>query len=466
LSAAAPVQTALEQVPSELSIDHLASMRLEGRDLTLEKVLIDNEAYVQHSITYYSNGLKISGILNIPKGIGPFPLIIFNHGHIPPEIYTVGRGLRREQDYIAKQGFAVLHTDYRGHGESDESPDTREIYDAGFEYAMDSMNAIAAVRAAKLPTVDATRVGMLGHSLGGGVTLNVLTSHPDLVTAAVLYAPVNSDAWENFVRWRRERPEGDRTIAALGTREENPAAWDALSSLSKLGDIATPILLFHGTADKDVPKAWSDALHGKLLEEEKFIDYVIYEGEGHEFAGKWIDFMRQSVAHFRSWLTPVTPEILDPARVTLKPFGIRIDPATSPVQPEKFSGYHTGADFELKEGEDPHAFRIPAICEGPVVSARTATGYGGVMVQRCTIDGQEVTVLYGHLDASSLPALNTVLRRTDPVGRLGKGFSSETDDERPHLHLSVHKGTAVELRGYVQKEADLSGWIDPLSVIR
>ncbi len=300
--AASVASVPLEQVPSELSIDHLSRMKLEGRDLTLESILADNTAYVQHAISYRSNGLKISGILNIPKGKGPFPLLIFNHGYIAPSIYTRGRGLRREQDYMARHGFAVLHTDYRGHGESDPSPDTREIYDAGFEYAMDSMNAILAVRAATLPSIDAERIGMLGHSLGGGVTLNILTSHPDLVTAAVLYAPVHSDAWENFTRWRRERPEGDRTIAVLGTRDTNPAAWDALSSLSRLDRITAPILLFQGTADKDVPRAWSDFLSEHLSALGKKLEYVVYEGEGHEYSRQWTDFMQRSAAFFREHL--------------------------------------------------------------------------------------------------------------------------------------------------------------------
>jgi hypothetical protein len=34
-------------------------------------------------------------------------------------------------------------------------------------------------------------------------------------------------------------------------------------------------------------------------------------------------------------------------RVAKKPFGIFITPQSSPVQPEHFRGYHTGADFEI-----------------------------------------------------------------------------------------------------------------------
>jgi len=293
----------LEQVPAELRLAHFAQMRLEGTDFTLGDILEENAAYTRYAITYRSNGLLISGIMNIPKGTGPFPLVILNHGYIAPSVYTRGRGLKREQDYLARQGFAVLHTDYRGHALSDASPDVREVYDAGLEYAMDSANAINAVRAADLPQVDAKRVGMLGHSLGGGVSLNIAVARPDLVSAFVLYAPVHSDAWENFARWRSKRDDKDRTLAVLGTREENPEAWDALSSLTSLKNITAPVLLFQGTKDADVPPEWSDFLDAQLKALNKDVTYVSYEGEKHEFIPKWEDFMKRTTAFLRGHLT-------------------------------------------------------------------------------------------------------------------------------------------------------------------
>ena len=50
-----------------------------------------------------------------PTGKGPFPAVVLNHGYIEPSIYVTGQGLAREQDYLARAGFVVLHTDYRGH---------------------------------------------------------------------------------------------------------------------------------------------------------------------------------------------------------------------------------------------------------------------------------------------------------------------------------------------------------------
>ncbi|MBU2259364.1 alpha/beta fold hydrolase [Patescibacteria group bacterium] len=455
----------LEQVPAELSVEYFSKMRLSGTGLTLGTVLDDNAAYTRYSITYFSNGLKISGIMNIPKGEGPFPLVVLNHGYIAPSVYTNGRGLKREQDYLARQGFAVIHPDYRGYAFSDESPDERMIYDASLEYSMDSANAILAVRDADIPNIDAKYVGMLGHSLGGGITLNIAVAHPELLDAIILYASVHSDAWENFMKWRDRREEGDLTREMMGTREENPEKWDALSSLTLLDRITSPVLLFHGTNDESVPKEWSDFLAGRLRELDNDVTYIEYEGEKHEFIPKWDDFMRRTAAFLHERFTEealfVPPLDRSDERVTKKPFGIYITPETSPVQPEKFTGYHTGTDFELSPGESAHDIEVRAICRGEVIYKNRVSGYGGVLVQRCIYKGETVTVLYGHLSLDSISAnVGTQLKAGDRMGVFGEEFTEETDGERAHLHLGIHRGGEIEFRGYVGNEGELEGWVD------
>ncbi len=296
----------LEQVPSTLSIEHFGRMQLVGTGLTLDSILEENDAYTKYAISYVSNGLKITGVFLIPNHDGKHQLLIFNHGYIDPAVYTQGRGLKREEDYMARKGFAVLHPDYRGHAGSDKSPMTEQVYDGNLEYAMDSANAIYAVQAANLPNVDSTKVGMLGHSMGGGVTLAILTGRPELVDAAVLYAPVHSNVWENFMRWRAEREEGDRTIEQFGSFDEKPEVWKALSPDTFLHNIHSPILLFHGTSDNDVPYEWSDYLNGRLVELQRKISYITYPEEGHEFSVQWSDFMQKTSAFFQESLASAT----------------------------------------------------------------------------------------------------------------------------------------------------------------
>ncbi len=149
-------------------------------------------------------------------------------------------------------------------------------------------------------------------------------------------------------------------------------------------------------------------------------------------------------------------------RVTKKPFGISIAPATSPVQPERFSGYHTGTDFETFPNEQDSDVEIFSLCSGEVRFTGWVKGYGGVLIQDCIYENEQVTVLYGHLniDSVSLRTESELVEGTR-IGNLGKGFSEETDGERKHLHLSIHRGTTIEYRGYVPTEKELSDWINP-----
>ena len=148
-------------------------------------------------------------------------------------------------------------------------------------------------------------------------------------------------------------------------------------------------------------------------------------------------------------------------RVTKKPFGIYITPKTSLIQPEKFQGFHTGTDFEIFPEELNIAVPVRAICSGKIAVKKTASGYGGVLVQNCELDNQLITVVYGHLKLSSIEKnAGDTLKAGDEIGILGKAYSSETDGERKHLHLGIHKGSAINIRGYVNTEAELSGWID------
>jgi len=163
--------------------------------------------------------------------------------------------------------------------------------------------------------------------------------------------------------------------------------------------------------------------------------------------------------------TPVVKQVVTPiseasTRVTKKPFGIFITPKTSPVQPERFSGYHSGTDFETTPDEQNSEVPFFAICTGKVLAKRTATGYGGVFVQSCTINNQAVTVIYGHVSLKSISKnIGDSLAQGEQIGNLGHS-PDETDGERKHLHLGIHLGTAINILGYVQKQSDLSAWLD------
>src|SRR5262249_27221780 len=144
-----------------------------------------------------------------------------------------------------------------------------------------------------------------------------------------------------------------------------------------------------------------------------------------------------------------------------KPFGIYVTPKNSPVMPEKFTGYHTGVDFETFPDEQDKDVVIFAICDGVLLEKTTATGYGGLAVESCQINNSPVTVVYGHLRLSSISLkAGAQIKHGQQLGVLGTGYSKETDGERKHLHLGIHRGSAINIRGYVQTNSQLADWID------
>jgi len=149
-------------------------------------------------------------------------------------------------------------------------------------------------------------------------------------------------------------------------------------------------------------------------------------------------------------------------------FGVYVtpDPATNPIDPpERFTGFHTGMDFEISKSEADARIDVYAVCSGKVRFGGFAEGYGGVVNQNCTLKGELATVIYGHLTVEGLPAAGTMLAQGQKIGTLGAAKSHDTDGNRKHLHFTIHKGSTSSMLGYVQTEAELKDFIDPATVL-
>lgn len=196
-----------------------------------------------------------------------------------------------------------------------------------------------------------------------------------------------------------------------------------------------------------------------------FAIFVLYSArllKNSQLTGQQQPTQNTSVGQPSAAMAALASPILDwQARVTKKPFGIYVSPTDSPVSPERFTGYHTGVDFETFADEQNVDVPIMAICSGKLLLKEYASGYGGVAVQSCTLNGEAVTIIYGHLRLSSIiPAKGKLLTAGEKFAVLGTGYTSETDGERKHLHLGIHKGTSINILGYVQTQAALAQWLD------
>ncbi|MEU4293844.1 alpha/beta fold hydrolase [Kribbella sp. NPDC026596] len=282
--------------PHPVSLQALMAKKYNGRNLRRGRVLLRNAAYTRYHVTYTSGSLTISGIMNVPTTPGPHPALVLNHGYIDPAVYTNGRGLMREQDYLARRGYVVLHTDYRNHAQSSDDP--RSELDLRLGYTEDVINAVLALRTSQY--VDPDRIGLLGRSMGGGITYNLLVAQPGLVKAAVVFAPVSSDAIDNFNRWvRNERPIATTILRAYGEPSRNPTFWRNLSAVNFFDRVTEPLLIHHGESDSTCPIAWSRESLAALKAAGKNATMYTYPGEEHAFGPAWPTSMARTVTFLK-----------------------------------------------------------------------------------------------------------------------------------------------------------------------
>lgn len=258
------------------------------------------EDWTSHAVTYTVDGATVSGELLVPTGEGPFPALALTHGYIDPAVYTLGQGMSREQEWFASNGFVVLHTDYRGHAGSDPVDDVGR--ESRVVYTRDAIGAVRALQ--REPYVDPDRLGLVGRSMGGGVTLNALVAEPGLVDAAVVFAPVSSLFVDNLRRFTEvKRPEGARAFYdRFGTPQESPRFYRGLSPRTFFDRVEAPVQIHHGTADDTCPPVWSRRTHDALLSAGASSTLLTYDGEGHAFGPRFDDSMRRTVSFLRRHL--------------------------------------------------------------------------------------------------------------------------------------------------------------------
>lgn len=295
-----------EEIQVEIP-EYLQILR-DGSNFTFENILADNIYYTRYQISYVSEWLKISGIMNIPKNISNAPLLILNHGYIDTSVYTLWRWLKREQDYFARNWFAVIHPDYRNHAfsEVDQNISGTGNILRSKKYGIDSINAIIAVQKAqkkgeeKLIWVDSETVWMLWHSMGGWVTMFAMVAAPDLIDAAVLYAPVHSNEYYNYERWSSSRlTNSEKELLSSQMWDlSNPENFIPISPENYFGNIQAPIQIYFWTQDQSCPVIWGTDIKSALESENKKVELIIYDGEQHEFGARWNDFMKWSKIFF------------------------------------------------------------------------------------------------------------------------------------------------------------------------
>ncbi len=320
-----PTETATPTAtPTPLHPMSIAYMRQEsypGSEIVIEETLSPGANYDRYVASYQSEGLRIFGLLTVPRGERPasgWPVIVLNHGYIPPDQYRTTERYVAYQDAFARNGYIVLKPDYRGHGDSDGEASHGS---RGPEYTIDVLNAVASLQ--RYPDADPERVGMWGHSMGGGITLRAMLVTND-IKAGVIWAGVVATYEEIFEarpRWVGAQPTAtpgrDGTpgptpepegLFAYGSFDENPAFWASIDPVFHLVDLSGPIQLHHATGDASVPVAFSESLYERIQEAGRVAELYVYDGDNHNISANFGTAAQRSVAFFDRYVKGVGSE--------------------------------------------------------------------------------------------------------------------------------------------------------------
>ena len=121
----APTNTPTPTPAHPLMIEVMRTQEYPGSEIVFEETLEDGANYDRYIISYQSEGNKIYALFTVPYGEPPdsgWPVIIFNHGYIPPEVYRTTERYVNYVDVLARNGYIVFRSDYRGHGNSEGEP--------------------------------------------------------------------------------------------------------------------------------------------------------------------------------------------------------------------------------------------------------------------------------------------------------------------------------------------------------
>jgi dipeptidyl aminopeptidase/acylaminoacyl peptidase len=228
------------------------------------------------------NPVKFYAYVFIPRSLDPekkYPLLVFPHGGVHSNFTTYNAHIVRE---LIAQGYVIIAADYRG----------STGYGAGMyrliDYGGREVEDVYASRNYMLENYtfcDPDRVGILGWSHGGLITLMNIFDHPRDYKVAFAGVPVS-----DLIARMGYKTQGYRDLYSAGyhigqTAYENVEEYRRRSPAWQAEKLQTPLLIHTNTNDEDVNVLEVEHLIKSLKAAGKEFEYTIYRDKpgGHSF---------------------------------------------------------------------------------------------------------------------------------------------------------------------------------------
>lgn len=305
------------------TFESLRKYKFKTSAIILGEILEEKENYISQ-LFYYNirdaingenRGKKVSGLINVPKKEGVYPVVIMMRGFVPKEIYSTGIGTKRAGEVFVQNGFITLAPDFLGYGQSD-NPSSDSIEERFQTYTasltlLSSLGNLNTALDARLPSpettayngqerimADPSKVGIWGHSNGGQIALSVLEitgrNYP-----TVLWAPVSKPFPYSVLYYTDEFDDRGKALRKAIADFENDYNIDLYSLTNFYSWINAPIQVHQGTADDAVPFKWSDQLVADLTKLGKDVVYFTYPSADHNLLPGWETAIERSLNFYK-----------------------------------------------------------------------------------------------------------------------------------------------------------------------
>jgi dipeptidyl aminopeptidase/acylaminoacyl peptidase len=239
------------------------------------------------------DGLELTGWLYRPAGDGPHPAVLWFHGG--PEAQERPGHAPLFQSLVDR-GIAVFAPNVRGSsgfGRSFVNADNGPL-----RYAAVADVASCVAHLVDAGIADPARVGCMGRSYGGYLTLAALTTYPELFAVGVDVCGMSSFAtfYAHTEPWIAAA-----AVSKYGDPRADAALLADLSPLSAIDRLRAPLLVVHGENDSNVPVVEAEQLVAALAARGVPHRYLLFPDEGHELLHRSsrAEYLRVSV----EWLT-------------------------------------------------------------------------------------------------------------------------------------------------------------------
>lgn len=273
-----------------------SDLYVSGRDEDEPRLLvrtlgpdIDPEHLIEPEVVRFTSydDLEIPGLLYRPYAASsdaPVPAVIWLRG-------STGGQARVGYDpliqYLVNHGYAVYAINHRGssgYGKSFSAANDRRHGEA-------DLGDVVASKGMLIETgwVDPGRIGVMGPSYGGFMTMAALAFHPEEFAVGVnLYGVTN---WIRTLEgWATERPWSAEALASffaeMGDPVDDRERLRRISPLFHAERITKPFLVLHGAMDPRVLQIESDEIVAAARANGVPVEYIVFPDEGHGFQKK------------------------------------------------------------------------------------------------------------------------------------------------------------------------------------